>query len=553
LETFAPETTPSSITNPLVILRDTLIAPFIERCAESLLKTQADVIGFSCTFNQVLPSLSVARRIKEARSNILILFGGACLHGKMGEAYARAFQEYIDHVFTGEADRSFVEFLMTLKAGEDLSQISGVTDHGVLHKKAELVFQLDDLPTPNYDDYFGERDELLGSGKKVAEFTNLPYESSRGCWWGQKSHCTFCGLNNEGMKYRTKSSRRVTAELMELSEKHKCTAFMAADNILDHHAYGDLLQKVGDLPLDLNLFYEIKSNVKRDEVAALAKAGVRWVQPGIESFSGRVLRLMRKGVSPLQNVQLLKWLQEYGITPSYNILVGFPGETDTDYKNALAIIERIFHLPPPSGKATLVQVHRFSPFHTSAAELGITGLKAAEYYKHLIPPQTMAAEEFAYFFERELANEAPVLRHLEDLNRVILKWRASALRLSAKLGAGYIEIQRRNDVETVIHRLDRRYSCLLILADHQTSLSELGNQVRQLLSNEIIELQPWVQKLVEDGLLLVDGDRVLSVVPYDRPHTGQELDRWLAYWMIARPKVAIDQEFEWGRTGPSFS
>ncbi len=42
----------------------------------------------------------------------------------------------------------------------------------------------------------------------VADRIFVPYETSRGCWWGQKKHCTFCGLNPLGMNYRAKSPER---------------------------------------------------------------------------------------------------------------------------------------------------------------------------------------------------------------------------------------------------------------------------------------------------------------------------------------------------------
>ena len=44
----------------------------------------------------------------------------------------------------------------------------------------------------------------------------------------------------------------------------------------------------------------------------LRDAGVTTIQPGIESFSDRVLKLMKKGVTGLQNIQLLKWCKEIG-------------------------------------------------------------------------------------------------------------------------------------------------------------------------------------------------------------------------------------------------
>ena len=43
-------------------------------------------------------------------------------------------------------------------------------------------------------------------------------ETSRGCWWGERMHCTFCGLNGATMAYRSKSAPRALAELTHLAD-----------------------------------------------------------------------------------------------------------------------------------------------------------------------------------------------------------------------------------------------------------------------------------------------------------------------------------------------
>jgi hypothetical protein len=62
--------------------------------------------------------------------------------------------------------------------------------------------------------------------------------------------------------------------------------------------------------MELELFYEIKFNLPYERLAALRTGGVRALQPGIESFSKQVLRLMRKVRTALQNIQLLRWCEE---------------------------------------------------------------------------------------------------------------------------------------------------------------------------------------------------------------------------------------------------
>lgn len=522
----------SAAIKSLLHLRDTVVPTFMTQCTEHLLASNAFVVGFSCTFNQVMPSIAIARRIKQVCPETIIIFGGACVHDKMGESYARGFTQFIDHVFTGEADNTFPAFLRAIRDGSDITCIPGVTVNGKLKEKAQLVRELDLLPTPDYNDYFTEYSELESQGHLLAQCTDIPFEASRGCWWGEKSHCTFCGLNNQGLSYRSKTSTKVLSELQYLAVKHQTTRFMAADNILEYRGYKDLLPKIAKLPGQFQLFFEIKSNLRRDDVAMLAEAGVGWVQPGIESFSNHVLSVMRKGVSVLQNVQMLKWAKEYGIIASYNLLVGFAGERNEDYNEIIQTIETIFHLKPPSRDADIVQVHRFSPFFDQPVELGIINLRPAAYYARLIPTDIIDAADFAYFFDHDIPVDSPAIRNLSRLNEVIGRWRKSDIKISARLGMGFIEIETSCAGTTKIVILDLLSSLIFLLADHQTSMSSIVDRILRLqqgsTQNEIVAA---TENLISNGYIIVVGNHILSIVPFDRPQKQSDIDCWITHWI----------------------
>ena len=57
---------------------------------------------------------------------------------------------------------------------------------------------------PDYDDYYAVLAELGQTAQGLDRI--LLYEGSRGCWWGEKHHCTFCGLNAQSMKFRAKAT-----------------------------------------------------------------------------------------------------------------------------------------------------------------------------------------------------------------------------------------------------------------------------------------------------------------------------------------------------------
>lgn len=544
LETFCGRT-PAAIDSgielsfdALAAMRDCIVPAFLDECTEHVLAQDVDIVGLTCVFNQALPSLALAHRLKRARPDLTLVLGGGLMHGAMGPAYARAFRDVVDHVFTGEGDDVFPRFLDALREGgpkgRALRELPGVTVDGSLGAPAEMVHTMDALPTPDFDDYFAERERLREAGRAVGANHNLPYESARGCWWGEKHHCVFCGLNTEGMTFRAKSPDRVVTELTELSQRYQMTTFAAADNILVRRGYTTLLPRLEELGLDFKFFYEIKANVSRDEVAALSRAGVNWLVPGIESFADHSLALMRKGTTCVQNIQLLKWLKEFAITPFYSILVGFPGETDDDFRQMLALLPRLFHLPFPSfgqGRACLAQVHRFSPFFNEPEALGLKNVRAAWWYRHIIPPDVLPGEEYGYFFERDIPKGAPLRRHWRKLNATLDTWRENRVHLWAELGAGFVRIWRyEGDDQSVSAVLTGDHARVLLLADSFTSRSKLRDDLAALRSGSTDAMDGIVDDLVRKEFVIEVGDRIVGAIPLRRRRSAADLTAWLARW-----------------------
>jgi ribosomal peptide maturation radical SAM protein 1 len=257
------------------------------------------------------------------------VFGGGNCDGPMGAALHRVFP-WIDVVVRGEAERILPDLVRDLLVGGEIRPRPGLCyrdgERSVAVPQAgAATVAMDEIPTPQFDEYF-ERLAKTGFTAEVMREVRLPYETSRGCWWGAKSHCTFCGLNGSTMAFRSKSDDRVVEELTALARHHERVDFTLVDTTLDMRYFRDVLPRLRESGHDLSLYYETKSNLRREQVRLLREAGVDFLQPGIESLSTPILKLMRKGVTALQNVRLLKWCAEYGIQVYWNVIYGFPGE-----------------------------------------------------------------------------------------------------------------------------------------------------------------------------------------------------------------------------------
>lgn len=402
LSTIAPDKNPIK-TQALWRVRSQAAA-FIDRVARSVLDLQPRIVSCSSMFQQHCASLALLRRIRELNPEVITLMGGANCEGPMGLATHKEFP-WVDFVASGEGDDLFYKLCRKLlDKGRNIEPAE--LPYGVLgpaHRHVALVAKeaprasvqdLEQVPIPDYDDYF----QTLRASKLSSYIEpGLPIETSRGCWWGQKNHCTFCGLNGGGMTYRSKSSKRVVDEFVQLSQRYGLRKFQVVDNILAMNHIHTVLPMFAALKEPYMIFYETKANLKRQQVQQLAKAGVRVIQPGIESMHDSALKLFNKGNSAVINVQLLKWAQEFGIIVLWNFLVSAPGESGEWYSEVLQWLPWIVHLQPPSD-VNPIRYDRFSLYHERPADYGLT-LKPNRAYSYVYPLSQEALADLAYYFE----------------------------------------------------------------------------------------------------------------------------------------------------------
>ena len=490
---------------------------FLERCLASVPWHQYDVAGFSSVFVQNAAALALARLLKERHPHIVTVFGGANFEDEMGLEYVRTLP-WIDYAVLGEADETFPALLERLAAGEAIAAMPGVAhakngevDYG---GPPPLLRNLDALPVPDYDDYFATAARLRMPSAVVENGVQLPFESARGCWWGAKQHCTFCGLNAMGMSYRSKSPPRILSEIDALTHRYKTRYLGAVDNILDHHHIKGVFGALAEQSKDYKFFYEVKANLRRDQIRLLAAGGIRRIQPGIESLNTHILKLMRKGVTGIKNVRLMKWAAYYGIGIAWNLLLGFPGETREDYEQQLALIKQLSHLPPPSG-AFRISLQRFSPNFTQATAMGFDNVRPAEPYGYIYPEE-IDKRRIAYFFEYNARNTLPEGDYApthDEIERWRKQWRAAVKpRLTYAIRDGLLSILDARQPEAPrTHKFDGLAARLYeFCGDTDRSLDNIHEHFRDEAAEEDV-LTRLLDRFLADGLMCEDGGTYLSL------------------------------------------
>lgn len=380
------------------------------------------LIGFTSTFDQNVASLTMAKLIKDLYPDVTIVFGGANYDGEMGLEYFRAFP-FIDHVVVGEGEVAFpglAHRVLGTRTDEFPPGVAFREDGKVrLNPNTSLFTDFAKTGPPDYDDYYHLLAELGDTAQGLDRI--LLYEGSRGCWWGEKHHCTFCGLNAQSMKFRAKSPEQVASDMTYLSRRYDTARFRLVDNIVDMKYIDQLFGKFAADHCDLDVFIETKSNLQKAQIKTLALGGVKCMQPGLESLSVSQLKAMDKGVTPMQNIVCLKWSYYYRITVSWNILLGFPGETNDDYLRQIDLIPSLVHLQPPEA-AGKFWLERFSPYYARPHEYGVRMTGPGLAYQYVYDGRRVDLNKIAYDFEYEL-DHWPVDPHIyQELVSAVESW-----------------------------------------------------------------------------------------------------------------------------------
>ncbi len=360
------------------------------------------VIGFTCGFSQLVPSLSFSAAIKERFPQPQIVFGGSAVQGTTGNALLKHFPQ-VDLVCPGDGE----EVIVSIATG-DLDKID--TDNSYL---------LEHSPAPDYDDYFSQ---LAHIGNTEIYDGTIPYESSRGCLWAAKRPCTFCALNGTDLRVRSKSIGKILADIRTLSRRYAPRQIAFTDNLVNVRHQKELFQVLGDDPLDSSFFLEVKPNLSYDELALVHRAGVTDLQAGIEALSTPIQTLLHKGTTLEGCLGFLRNCADLDINVCYNHLVGIPGESAGQYQEILELIPTIIHLPPPSIPLTPISLQRYSPYWRDPKAFGIIDVIPASQYNLIYPPAIASDFAFIFDFSLDLPSDFNA-DYINSLVNLTLAWR----------------------------------------------------------------------------------------------------------------------------------
>lgn len=298
---------------------------FTQYLMKDLEENNFDVYGISCYSLTLGPSIFAFKLVKKYFPNIKTVMGGGIFADQFSPG-SKEFENfvnkspYIDHFLVGEGE---IIFLNLLRSNfENVPRV--IVNDGSVEKVC-----LDNVPLPDFSDF------------DMNAYPQLVAYSSRSCPF----QCAFCSETVQWGKYRNKKNDKVVLELRNLAKKYGKNIIVLADSLLNPNidSLADALLKI---PPEERFYWDTYLRVcdmtdNMDKVNKWRKAGLYRVRLGIESGSQNVLNLMDKRITVEKIKSNIRNLAAAGVKISTFWVVGFPGETDDDFKQTLKLIREI--------------------------------------------------------------------------------------------------------------------------------------------------------------------------------------------------------------------
>ena len=297
-----------------------------EEIAAQIRRFQPQVVGFSLPFTSQMPRLrSLARWVKAIHPEIYVVCGGN--HPTCVPHEILTIPE-VDAVVLGEGERSFSRLLQALEVDQSFDDLPGLAyrskSSGVIVNPAEIINDLDALPSPAYDllplkSYF----RAVGARK-------IPLFASRGC----TQSCASC---SQPLMYpgpvRRFSPDYLSRCLRHLVEFYGVREFIFEDDGLTSEV--SEATRLFDCLIAENLRISWTTRgclnpeaLDSDLLAKMRLAGGKSLRFAVGSGSRRVLhQILNKKMDLYILEETLKRAQENEFVVSCEFLLGSPGTT----------------------------------------------------------------------------------------------------------------------------------------------------------------------------------------------------------------------------------
>jgi hypothetical protein len=300
---------------------------FLKECASKVLSCNPTSVGISVFSHESQRfAEDLCYHIRLCQQEIFIVVGGSGVivnQNFYGKSWAELAIDsgLVDCVLIGEGELMIANIIK--------NQSRGIIKTSQLDKE-----ELADLPVPNFTDYnldaYGPRENL-----------QLPITASKGC----VRSCTFCDVANLWPKFRYRRGENVATEMIEIYQSYGIKKFAFTDSLINgglkpFREMNAVLSK--RLPKTISYSGQFicrsQRDMPEDDFYLMRNGGCSRVSIGIESGSESVRNHMKKQFSNRDLHYTVNELLKNDIQQVWNIIVGYPTETEQDWQETLDLI-----------------------------------------------------------------------------------------------------------------------------------------------------------------------------------------------------------------------
>ncbi|MCB1888304.1 MAG: cobalamin-dependent protein, partial [Rhodocyclaceae bacterium] len=293
-------------------------------CAEAILATRPELVGFSPTTSGFMDSLDMAEIVKRREPAIRTLFGNVHVSA-IGAPLLTHFPE-IDYLCIGEGEGPLLDLAEGRAEGEIDNLIYRDGEAIVTNPRRSRIQHLDELPFPAYDKLAG-----FPHGYHLPMFSyekrwGATMVTSRGCPYT----CSFCDRTVFERLYKVNSPEYMIEHMRFLRDRYGVRHINFYDDLFTSHRkrINAFCEQLIERPLGIDFNCAIRTgHTSLEQLRMLKAAGAFMVSMGIESADAGMMARHKTGVTLEQVRETVDLIQQAGLRAKGLFIFGLPGET----------------------------------------------------------------------------------------------------------------------------------------------------------------------------------------------------------------------------------
>jgi len=309
--------------------------------------------------HQISYGLEFAKKVRAVAPNCSIIWGG--VHPTLLPNQTVK-SDYVDIVVRGEGEETIAELANKLYSNQPIDNVKGITykQNGKIISNPDREFlDLNNLPTSlPWHLLYKERYPSLQAGR-------IHIQTSRGC----PHRCSFCynSVANKGVwrsmkpKWVLKAIENILREFPNL----KCIDIVDDNFFADEKRVAEIckgmIQRELIVPWRANCRFDYLADYDDCFLSLLENSSCMELNFGAETGSLKLLKLIKKDITPTQMVTALRKLQKWApsVEPYVFWMSGYPGETDNDLYKTFEVMDS---LKEANRKTQHIAMFVFTPF-----------------------------------------------------------------------------------------------------------------------------------------------------------------------------------------------